>query len=85
MKCISYSILIISYSILLVKWCNEDYTTLFVVCKFYQIVFLCVSDLCWKNNKSLSSTVVKVKTTPTFQPTNSRLSSEQKATRAGKH
>jgi len=27
------------------------------------------------DNKSLSSTVVKVKTTPTFQPTNSRLSS----------
>ena len=37
------------------------------------------------NNKILSSTVVKVKTTPTFQPTNSRLSSGQMATRAGKH
>jgi len=37
------------------------------------------------NNKSLSSTVVKVKTTPTFQPTNSRLSSGQMAIRGGKH
>jgi len=37
------------------------------------------------NHKSLRSTVVKVKTTPTFQPTDSRLSSGQMATRAGKH
>ena len=37
------------------------------------------------NNKSLRSTVVKVKTTLTFQPTDSRLSSEQMATRAGEH
>jgi len=37
------------------------------------------------NNKSLRSTVVKVKTTPTFQPTDSRLSSGQMATRAGEH
>jgi len=37
------------------------------------------------NNKSLCSTFVKVKTTPTFQQTNSKLSSGQMATRAGKH
>jgi len=37
------------------------------------------------NNKSLRSTVVKVKRTPTFQPTDSRLSSGQMETRAGKH
>jgi len=36
-------------------------------------------------NKSLRSTVVKVKTTSTFQPSNSRLSSGQIATRVGKH
>jgi len=36
-------------------------------------------------NKSLRSAVVKVKTTPTFQPTDSRLLSGQMATRAGKH
>ena len=38
-----------------------------------------------RNNKSLRSTVVKVKTTPTFQPTDSGLSSGQMATRAGEH
>jgi len=37
------------------------------------------------NNKCLSSTVVKVKTTPTFQPTDSRLSSGHMATRAEEH
>jgi len=43
----------------------------------------------WKTyfyyNKSLRSTVVKVKMTPTFQPTDSRLSSGQMATRAREH